>query len=76
MIKGASFGTRGFLVFWYVQWIGMGALSSWGIGRLLPFDDAQWVLQTWTWLAVAWMLLVGNHMATGSWILRGLRDWP
>lgn len=58
----ASLGTRAFLVFWYVQWIGWGALWS--------------VLQTFVWSGIVWMLLVGNHMATGSWILRGLKDWP
>lgn len=76
MIK-ASLGTRAFLVFWYVQWIGWGALWSFGISRALPFDDAaRSVLQTFVWSGIVWMLLVGNHMATGSWILRGLKDWP
>lgn len=60
-----------------IKWIGWGALWSFGIGRALPFDDAaRVVLQTFVWSGIVWMLLVGNHMATGSWILRGLKDWP
>ena len=55
----------------------MAILASTLIDRgSLRFMEGTWVFHTFIWTGTVWILATGNHMATGSWILRGLRDWP
>ena len=62
---------------WYLQLIGFGILQSWFYDHsALQFMAGSWVFYIFTWVGIAFLLGVGNVMATGSWVLRGLGDWP
>lgn len=71
-----TWSTRAFLAQWYLQNLALGVLWSIYHDRLTGGTEGDWVFTMFVWIAIVWMLLVGNHMATGSWVLRGLRSWP
>lgn len=77
IVKQRPVGTRSFLVIWYLQWVGIASMNSWFLNHsTLRFMEGTWVFHTFVWAATVGILLLGNHMATGSLFLRGLRDWP
>lgn len=67
MAKKPAAGTLSFLAAWYFSLIGLGALDS--------YAAQDRTLTVIVWVGVVYLLLLGNHMATGSVFLRGLREY-
>lgn len=74
VVKGIS--TRDFLIFWWVQWLLIAVGLSFFLDRSVGHLPGTWVLQAFTWAGSVWIMMVGNVMATGSFLARGWRDWP
>lgn len=75
-MKNRPVGTRSFIAFWWLYWLGIGVANSWIVEHSPALAAEAWVFHMFNWAAVVFCALLGNHMATGSIFLRGLRDWP